>query len=236
MRCEMQEISSELKRFRIEMGEVKRNVLDLGSEVRERKLIISGVPEKKNEDLIVTILSDINKILSSAIAATNKTGKNENEKVTASRPDFRVLTVQDIDNVYRVGRYKNSQKSPRNICLSLRDIHLRQMIISAKPYMKDMPKKFYVGEDLTNDARALRSNLKLIATRAKTLGFDTKISGNKLTIGQDTFAPDELETIPSDITRGTKQEKLVKNGIAFRGEKSIYSNFFPALFQVNMSA
>lgn len=231
LRSEIQDMSSEFKKFKIEVGEIKRSVLDLGSEVRERKLIISGVPEGKNEDLIDTVLTDLNKVLESAITSSSK---NENgQNVNRSRPEFRKLSVQDIDNVYRVGRWtRNSQKIPRNICLSMNNTYLRQMILSARSSMKGMHKNFYISEDLTSDARTLRSNLKLIAASAKNLGFETKISGNKLTIGSDTFAPDELGAISTDITTGSKQEKLVKNGIAFKGDKSVYSNFFPAVFQI----
>lgn len=234
MRSELQDMNSEFKRLKIEIGDVKRSVLDLGADIREWRLIISGISEQKNEDLIDVVLTSINKVLVCAIAASAPQSQAEAPQgAIPTRPQFRKLTVNDIDKVYRIGRMKKNQANPRNICLSLSNTYLRQMIISAKPFMKGMPKNFYIGEDLTNDARAHRSNLKLLAASAKDLGFDTKISGNQLTIGTESFAPNELAAVSTDIKAGSKQEKLVKNGIAFRGDKSVYSNFFPALFRVD---
>lgn len=57
--------------------------------------------------------------------------------------------------------------------------------------MKDVPKGFYIGEDLRPEARAHRSNLKQIAAGAKSLGMETKITGNKLKIGTEVYSPEE---------------------------------------------
>lgn len=84
------------------------------------------------------------------------------------------------------------------------------------------------SEDLTQDARNHRSNIKVIAEAGKGLGHDTKITGNKIIIDSETYQPDELNAVSPSILHAAKRERLLDNGIAFRGDRSIFSNFFPA--------
>lgn len=71
--------------------------------------------------------------------------------------------------------------------------------------------------------RLKHSALKKIAAGAKQLGLETKITGNKLIIGDESYAPDELKAIPSAIMNAAKQESQVKDGIAFKGDRSVFS-------------
>lgn len=93
--------------------------------------------------------------------------------------------------------------------------------------------KFYINEDLNIDAKALRANLKLISSSAKVLGYDAKVSGNNVVIEKESYAADELKVISPTILKECKHEKLLPDGIAYKGEKSIFSNFFPAPFTID---
>lgn len=42
-------------------------------------------------------------------------------------------------------------------------------------------------------------------------------------IGDESYAPDELKAIPSAIMNAAKQESQVKDGIAFKGDRSVFS-------------
>lgn len=39
--------------------------------------------------------------------------------------------------------------------------------------------------------------------------------------------------IPTDVKASLKQEKEIEGGIVYKGEKSVFSNFFPAQFNYN---
>lgn len=51
-------------------------------------------------------------------------------------------------------------------------------------------------------------------------------------MGSRTYASNELDLLPSDITDNLKQEKEIDDGIVFRGELSFLSNFHPAPFSI----
>lgn len=63
---------------------------------------------------------------------------------------------------------------------------------------------------------------------ANRLGEQSKVSGNKLIINGESFGIDELDLVPCEILGAAKQEKKTGDGIAFRGEDSIFSNFHKA--------
>lgn len=208
-----------------ELGQVNKEVLDIGTEVRDRRLVLSGIPEKSDEDYISVAKDSLNKLLSFAILQSHPESESADK-----RPNFRILTNQDLDQVYRIGKVGRKQTRPMVVILSF--THLRQMIFNAKSLVKYQDIKFHVNEDLRQDTKALRSNLKMIATGAKSLGFETKVTGNKVIIGEESYAADELKSISPTILKSCKQEKVLSDGIAYKGDKSIFSNFFPASFVI----
>lgn len=60
-----------------------------------------------------------------------------------------------------------------------------------------------------------------------------KASGNKVTINGKSYFLNELCMIPPDVKDGLNQEKEIEGGIIYKGEKSIFSNFFPSPFNYN---
>lgn len=211
----------EIKNLRSEFVENKRAVLDLGLETREQRLALSGVIEKDKEDPITAALDAVNKILTHAVKKTKSEAKS-----TSVRLRFRVLKLADIDNAYRVGQQK--RKGSRTIIIAFSFIHIRQMVLSSKPYLKDLDVKYFLNEDLSQITRDFRANLKVIAEGGKNLGHDTKVTGNKIIINSETYQPDEISAICPTILYAANREKLLEDGIAFRGDRSIFSNFFPS--------
>lgn len=93
--------------------------------------------------------------------------------------------------------------------------------------MKNLDAKYYLNEDLTQEGKDHRTTLKVIAEGGKSLGHDTKITGNRIIIDSETYQPDEIGAVSPTIMHAAKRERMLENGIAFRGDRSIFSNFFP---------
>lgn len=217
------DMDTEMKCLRAELAENRRCVLDLGLEVRERRLFVAGVPEQNQEDPVAVALSASNKLLSYTLKKTKSETKG-----TGSRPKFRLLKINDIDDAYRIGKATKRNKTGRGLVVTFSFTHIRQMLLATKRFTKDMDTKYFVSEDLMQIAKDHRANLKVIAEAGQSLGHETKITGNKLLIDSEPFQPDELSAVSPTILQASKREKHLDDAIAFRGDRSIFSNFFPA--------
>lgn len=215
------ENSKRFNTLEVNQNYTNKNVLDLASEVKERKIIISRVYKSSNEDVNTTALECINKVINAAIA---------NIHPDASLEGLRILMPKSIDNIFRIGRLRGTNHR-RNISVTFMSKDDKDMVIRACTIVKNVEDiDYFISDDLTPDGRALKANLKRISTVAKSKGLDTKVTGNKVIVGSRAYASDELSMIPAPVTKDLKQEKNVEGGIAYKGERSIYSNFFPAPF------
>lgn len=214
--------SKRIDALEIEQGFTNRNVLDCRSEVKERKMIISGLQESKGENVKLTALNSINKVVEKAIALGDR----------SEQPGgLRKLKICDIDNVFRIG--KHGKFKSRNISVTFLTVDDKEMIFKAKTDLKEENIKFFFNDDTSNDGRILKTKLKHIAQVAKLQGKEAKVSGNKVTIGSRSYFSNELAMIPPEVNDGLKQEKEIEGGIIYKGEKSILSNFYPAPFVYN---
>lgn len=233
--AKLKDMENKMNKMQKLITETKGSVLDLGMKICDRRLIICGIRESPEEDLLGVALGELNKLLKGLVkqqnseSAPNDAGQESDDPPKPTRrPQFRLLVLTDIDSAYRVGKPpKGKIKTPRNISISFTTGHIRSMILAAKS-SKSKPKGMYINEDLRPDARTLRADLKQLAAGAKSLGHDTKISGNRLAIGTQRYSLEELPAIDKKIVDASKQELLLEKGIAFKGPKSIFSNFFPA--------
>lgn len=221
--CVNAENSKKINSLEINQGYTEKNVLDLASEVKERKIIISRVQESPNEDVKTTALESINKVVNAAIA---------NIHPDASLNGLRILMPSAIDNVFRIGKPRGGNHR-RNISVTVHSKEDKDMVVKARSLTKDEEKiNFYISDDMTPDGRALKSELKRISTAAKLKGLDTKLTGNKVVVNSRAYASDELSMISGSLSSELKQEKQIGNGIVYKGDRSIYSNFFPAPFKL----
>lgn len=218
------ESSKKFNTLEVNQEYTDKNVLDLASEVKQRKIIISRVYEPSSEDVNTTALECINKVINAAIATIHP---------DASLDGLRILMPKAIDNVFRIGK-KRGANHRRNISVTFLCKDDKDMVFRACTVVKgDEDLNYFISDDLTADGRALKANLKRISSVAKTKGLDTKVSGNKVIIGSRAYASDELSMVPSSVSKNLKQEKNVHGGIAYKGDRSIYSNFFPAPFTLD---
>lgn len=148
--------------FEMNQGYTDRNLLDLASEVKERKVIISRVHEASDEDVSTTALEAINKVINAAITDTHP---------DASLNGLRILMTKTIDNVFRIGKSRGGRLT-RNISATFARVDEKEMVLRAQKISKENEDiKFFISDDLTNDGRALKAQLKRITTVAKSKGL-----------------------------------------------------------------
>lgn len=201
--------SKTINSLEIEQGYTNRYLHDCRSETKERKMIISGIPESSGENVKMTALNKINKVIEAVLAL-----KNPDHDLTGVRK----LKVRDIDNVYRIGKNPSGSRK-RNISVTFLSVDDREMVINAKSNLKDDQSiKYFFNEDVSIDGRALKTRLKHIAQVANSLGFTAKATGNKVTINSRAYFSNELHLIPAEVSDGLKQEREIDGGIIYKGE------------------
>lgn len=195
-----------------------REFVELSTEVKDRKLIIAGVPEFVNEKIFVTVTSTINKLINTA---------NSEKPVQGGRSDkIKTVGKDDFINAYRIGRYKDGAK--RNILVFCSTNDVKYRIMTAKSLTKRSKSiKFYINDDQNLAMREYKSKLWRLNDAAVRLGLNAKVVGNKIIIEGQSYAQNELDLIPKEIIYEARQERAVPQGIAFRGEDSVFSNFYP---------
>lgn len=217
------------KSYNTRLETVEKAVVELGTEVKERKLIISGLKEEKGENVRQVALKSIKKALTLAKSAQEK---ETYDGVTFSA-DPNQISLSSLEQVYRVG-VKKSSWPPRNILVSFKDSHHRFILLKTKPFLADAEDvNFYLEEDMTTLTRSHKSKLKRIMNAAKSENLEAKIVGNRINIDGTLYGFNDLDTIPENLTTKIKEEKEVKGGIAYRGRESIYSNFYPSSFEID---
>lgn len=105
-----------------------RELVDLSTEVKDRKLVISGVPEFAKEKIFVTVVSTLNKLIKTA--NTEKPTQEEGSE----KGIINTINRNDLINAYRVGKYKNGSK--RNILVFCSTNEVKGRIMTAKALTK----------------------------------------------------------------------------------------------------
>lgn len=207
----------------VEYGEKVR--IDLSTEIKEKKIILAGVPESKGEKIKTTVIEKLKAVLEkSKVQQAEKDYKGPKFNVN---PDS--VNSSMIDLTYRLGKCR--KKYTRNIFVSFVRAEDRQMILRAKNTV-NMQKgfNFYINEDMSHDTRNHRATLKRISKAATEAGLTSKVSGNNLIVAGKSYGKDELDILPSKVYRSCAQEKWVPRGLAFRGERSVFSNYYAKPF------
>lgn len=146
----------------------------------------------------------------------------------ANNEGLEKLRRSDIGTAYRMGKPRG--KNPkRNIAVTFVRTLDKDKVYRAKSITKETKGiKFYMNDDVSKDGRSLKAKMRRVVTTAKKQGIEAKLSGNKVVIGTRSHHSNELSLLPDEITDNLKQEKDIDDGIVYRGEKSVFSNFFPA--------
>lgn len=154
-----------INEVKVEKGFTNRTVIDCYAEVKERKVIISGVAEFPGENTTVVALGCINKIIEAAIKAKHPDAHLEG---------LRKLQYDSIDKAFRLGKAGKNRK--RNIEVTLMRTTDRDMIFRAKSDLKEEDGvKFYLNDDVAPDGRILKAKLRRIMSVAKAQGRNAKL-------------------------------------------------------------
>lgn len=216
--------SKQIDSLEIEQGFTNKYLHDCSSELKEAKILIAGVHESPGENTCVIALNCINKVISSALAE-----KHQN----VQKDGLKKLYLSDISNAYRIGK-PNVGNPKRTIVVSFVRMLDKEMVYQAKAITKgDKKIKFFLNDDVSKDGRVLKAKMRRVVAVAKDQGMDAKLAGNKVIIGTRAYFSNELSLLPDEITDNIKQEKDIGDRIVYRGEKSMFSNFFPAPFLVD---
>lgn len=206
---------------------VEKAAVELGTEVKEKKIIISGLREEKSENTRQVALKALKKALSTAKTVQEK----EDYEGAVFPADPNQLSLSSLDKAYRVGT-RHSTWSPRNIMVSLKDSYHRYILLKTKPFL-DKSVNFYLEEDMTSMSHTHKAKLRRIVSVAKELKMDAKIVGNRVFIDDKAHGVNDLDTIRSSIAIRMKEEKVLEEGIAYKGQDSIFSNFYMANFEID---
>ena len=101
---------------------------------------------------------------------------------------------------------------------------------------KDRWSKVYLNDDYTQPQRNQNSDLRAIATLAKSKGFDAKVCANSLWLEGRRYGYDDIARIPQrDIN--IEKAKIIEvdngNGIGFQSRHSKFSNLAPCVVKLD---
>lgn len=191
-------------------------IIDINTELKDKYLVINGIVETENEDLVAIVVEEFLSTI---------------EKSPACEIQIERF---DIDMVYRTGRYSQSDRFPRPITVIFLYKGMKQELLYWKKQLGwDRVTKVTYTEDFTYDVRQHRESHKAMASRAQHTDHTVKMAGNRIIIDNITYGYDDLDTAPSDLRDAIPKKKNVKGGVAFRGQDCFLSNFHPAPIKIS---
>lgn len=190
--------------------------LDVFTEIRDKAMSINGIPEEQYENLLEKVLYNLNCMIAAAIR------------------DPIPLDRNDIDMVYRAGKWSQWNKYPRPITVIFVRKGLKQWILSTKKGLGwDVNSRVTYSDDLTPEVKKHREKLKAVASIAQNGDYQVKMAGNRLYIDGIAYGHENLDILPQELRRAVPQQKLVKKGIAFRGKECYLSNFYQCELKID---
>lgn len=184
---------------------LETRLTSLSLEIRDRSLIINGIPE----DDLTPLISQVHDILGKLFPSLHRT---------------------DIDLVYRTGaRFGNT---PRPVFVSFIRARDKREIFERRDTLRDdvSTKWIYVNEDIPPELRGPRADMRALAKYATEIGYNAKAVGDKLVIENRVFRANELHLLPPELSLEKVKIRNVPNGLAFQGEPAFLSNLHPANF------
>lgn len=193
-----------------------RQFLEVFTDLRDKYMSVKGLPEEPNEFLMGKIIEDIN--------TTLHTGSNNPVRISHD----------DIDLVYRSGKFNPHNRYPRAVIVIFVRKGLKQHIIGVKRRMSwDTNSKVTYSDDLTHNVKKHRDILKAVLDKAQQSKFVTKLAGNRLIVDGISYGSDELDLLPYDLKKAIPQMKRIDKGIVFKGKECYLSNFFLAEIKID---
>lgn len=199
--------------------ELSRRIGDLATDVRDKRICISGIKEVKHESPKKAVVRVLNELST----------KYDNPTPALAKKVKPLITEEDIDIAYRTG--KKIGKNPQNIVVHIKWVQTKMKIMALKKKLiANKQTTYFISEDIPFELRGLRQKLKNINEAAKKLNMESKIVGNKILLNGKMYTSADLDGLADDLLDGASQIKDVKGGLAYRGEEAVLSNFHHAEF------
>ena len=131
----------------------------------------------------------------------------------------------------RIGRYQMNRARPISVTLSKYED--KETIMKNKKNLLD---GIYINDEYPIEVRKSRDKLRPILKLAKGLPHyreKCKMSGDKLSINRVSYTVNDLNKLPPDLAPYLAAQKENAEYIAFHGELSLWSNFYPSPFVLN---
>lgn len=217
--------------FKLELGQrrlfhytrtLEDYCLELDVTLRKKHLIITGIaedpsentPNEQNVDVENNLLATQNVVFKS-LSAIHDT-----------------LNFDEIDCAYRIG--KKGPKA-RPILIKFCKESVRDVISKKRFHLKysDETKSTYINDDLPEKVNQQRADMRSVVDHAKSNGVPAKNMGNKIQVGNQTYTHKDLNLLPDGLKLANAKTKQTPKGIAFQGEHSVFSNFYPTQVRFN---
>lgn len=206
-------LQSELFVTKEELGKVKSETRENTNERRSANMVVNGLRESTEEVPMNVALSFVQKLI----------------------PDFSKDLIMDS---YRLGKSSKDGEVNRALFIKFRDSNVKMQVMKKKSalYKNKLLKmgSVYCNDDLTEDSRARRQEMREIARYANTIGFnDVKVVGNRLMVNGLSYQEDELHLLPTKLLLANVRTRKVRNGVGFHSKESYLSNFYATEVIIN---
>lgn len=207
------DLECELISTRDELGKVKLEARENTIERRSANMVVNGLRETKDEVPISVAFNFVLKLI----------------------PDFNQGLIVDA---YRLGKAIKDGEVNRALFIKFRDANIKMQVMKKKGALyKNKALKMgsvYCNDDLTEDSRLKRQEMREIARHAKGMGYrDAKVVGNKLMVNGTPYLEDELHLLPTELLLANIRTRKVRNGIGFCSKESYLSNFYATRVVIN---
>lgn len=201
----IKDLKRQLDYAKSKINSLETRLSSLSLEIRDRSLVINGIPEDESTPLISQVHDLLGKL-------------------------FLNLHRSDIDLVYRTGgRFGNA---PRPVHVSFLRACDKREIFDRRDILREeeCTKWIYVNEDIPPELRGPRADMRALARYATEIGYTAKAVGDKLIIENRVYRANELHLLPPELSLEKVKIRAVPNGLAFQGEAAYLSNLYPAEF------
>lgn len=189
----------------------RQEIRQVAQDVKDRNLILNGLPENTDEVAIDVGLKFLKNI--------DPTIKED-----------------DIETAYRMGKKENKKGSTRILMVKFKFGERKQVVMRKKAALKSKKQlgKVYCNDDLPETTRRVIQDMRDIAAYATKIGYtDAKVSGCKLTVNGKTYYEHDLVTLPDNLKLENVKTRPIGEGIGFQSRHSYLSNFYPCHIRIN---
>lgn len=198
----------ERKELRSDIARVERYTQDNSKEIKSNNIIVSGLKENKNENILLTVVTFLKKIVSS-------------------------INGDHVEVAYRMG---SDTSKVRPILVKLKDSNVKKQIMKNKSILKDQKSmaRVFCNDDLHELSRKNRQRMRITAKYAAKKGYNNvKCLGNKLQIDGKTYQEDELMLLPRELHVDSIMTQTRSGRLFFESSYSYLSGSHKVRFQMN---